>query len=103
MIITLRLARYGYKMYTNYLINSENIVMHNINNSIKEIKEPVIQKVVEQAPIVINTGAETGTNWWLWGTVIVIGVLAVGAIIIGVWSNANNIAETSEASLNLSK
>lgn len=104
MLITAILARYGYKSYTNYLINSENISMQ---PTIQPIITPEItSKVTEQAPIIINTGASSGINWWLWGTVIVIGVIALGAAGFAFWShqtNATNIVETSNASLNLSR
>lgn len=63
LIVSLGLARYGYKMYTNYLINSENMMIK--SNIIQTPKEIISQKVVEQAPIVINTETSSGTNWWL--------------------------------------
>lgn len=100
LIVSLGVARYGYKMYTNYLINSENMQLNSINSNILQTpKEIISQKVVEQAPIVINTGANSGTNWWLWGTVIVIGVLAIGGIALTIWShntNANNMLSVNE-------
>lgn len=50
LIVSLVLARYGYKIYTNYLINSENMMIK--SNIIQTPKEIISQKVVEQAPIV---------------------------------------------------
>lgn len=103
MIIPLGLARYGYKSYTNYLINSENIV----NTAVQQQIEPIItQKVMKQAPIIINTVTESGTNWWLWGTVIAVGIIAVVGVGIAIWShqsNASNIVNTSQANYNFSK
>lgn len=51
--ILLGIARYGYKSYTNYLINKENMT----------VMSTEIIKPVEQAPIIINTASNTGTNW----------------------------------------
>ncbi len=54
---------------------------------------------MEQAPIVINTGSASGMNWWLWGTVILVGAIAVGAVVLTVWShntNANNMADLAD-------
>lgn len=78
--ILLGIARYGYKSYTNYLINKENMT----------VMSTEIIKPVEQAPIIINTASNTGTNWWMWGTVMVIGVIAVGGIIFAIWSHNTN-------------
>jgi hypothetical protein len=107
LAIPIGIARYGYKSYTNYLINKENMENIAINNSVKEptIIEPIINKVVEQAPIVINTGASSGTNWWMWGGIILVGVIAVGAIVLTLWShntNANNIIEIGNNTVNVS-
>jgi hypothetical protein len=93
VLITGIIARYGYKSYTNYLINNENIATA---SQIPQVKQIVTQKAVEQAPIIINTGASSGTNWWMWGTIIVVGVIAVGGIAFMVWShntNANNMLD----------
>jgi hypothetical protein len=60
MVIPLGLARYGYKMYTNYLINSENLAKIGYETLKTEVIAP---KVVEQAPLIINTGSASGTNW----------------------------------------
>lgn len=104
IMITGIIARYSYKSYTNYLINSENMNQIAIQN--QKIPQIITQKAVEQAPIVINTGASTGTNWWLWGTVIVVGAIAIGGIALMVWShntNANGIVELAENTRNLNQ
>lgn len=99
--IPLGIARYGYKMYTNYLINKENILN-------TEVLTPKIipQKIAEHAPIIINTGNEAGTNWWLWGTVIVVGCIAIGALGFAFWSHQTtntNIVSISESQLTYSR
>lgn len=61
---------------------------------------------MEQAPLIINTGSAGGTNWWLWGTVILVGALAVGGIVFSIWShqtNANNILSVNENTRNLNQ
>lgn len=98
MVIPLGLARYMYKMYTNYLINSENMLKATLKT------ENIAPKLVEQAPLVINTGSASGTNWWLWGTVILVGALAVGGIVLTIWShqtNAINIAQIGTDTRNI--
>lgn len=82
--ILLGISRYGYKSYTNYLINKENMAI-----TPTEIIKPV-EKAVEQAPIIINTASNTGTNWWIWGTIALVGVIAVGGIIFTIWSHNTN-------------
>jgi hypothetical protein len=104
IMITAIIARYSYKSYTNYLINNENMMQ--IASQNQPIKQVISQKALEQAPIVINTGANSGTNWWLWGTVIVIGVIAIGGIALTIWShntNANNILSVNENTRNLNQ
>lgn len=104
IMITAIIARYSYKSYTNYLINNENMMQ--IGSQMPNQASQITQKVVEQAPIVINTGANSGTNWWLWGTVIVVGVIAIGGIALMVWShntNANNILSVNENTRNLNQ
>lgn len=103
IMITAIIARYGYKMYTNYLINSENM-MQISSSSIPTTQ--IAQKVVDQAPIVINTGASTGTSWWVWGTVAVVGAIAIGAIIFTYWShqtNANNMLDLNDITYEINK
>lgn len=98
--VLLVIARYGYKSYTNYLIH-----LDNMGNIPVEIIKPV-EQVVEQAPIIINTQTSSGINWWLWGTVIVVGVITVGGIIFMIWShntNANNILSVNETVGNVSQ
>jgi hypothetical protein len=102
VMITAIMARYGYKSYTNYLINNENMMQ--IGSQMPTQASQITQKVVEQAPIVINTGANSGTNWWLWGTVIVVGAIAIGGIAFMVWShntNANNMANLADQTASL--
>lgn len=103
MVIPLGLARYMYKMYTNYLINITNKVVE--IPQVAEVEKPAIKsetlvspeviKVVEEVPQVINNG----TNWWLWGTVIAVGLISIAGIIFIIYSNnsnANNIANITE-------
>lgn len=89
--IPLGIARYGYKMHSNYLISQENIAV--MNQKALEI----VPKVVEKAPLIVNTGQSSGTNWWLWGGIIVIGVIATVALGYSAWShhvNSTNLASS---------
>lgn len=83
----LGITRYGYKSYTNYLINLENM------SKVPQIPMKVVEKSMEQVPVVINTGGTSGTNWMLWGA---LGLVVIAGVAFMIWShntNANGILE----------
>lgn len=92
--ILLGISRYGYKSYTNYLINKENMATIPV-----EIIKPV-EKAVEQAPVIINTVSDTGTNWWMWGAIAIVAIgvcVAIGFTIYSHNINAINGANLSDS------
>lgn len=99
LIISIGFARYGYKSYSNYLINQENMHYMGFETAKQPemLQKPII-KTVEQTPIIIETA--TTTNWWLWGTVIALGVITVAGIAITIWSHNTNAGNMSELSTN---
>jgi hypothetical protein len=94
IIILSVFARYSYKSYTNYLINKENLNYLGFENK-KEIVEEIPQVIIQQVPQVI----ESSTNWWQWGAIGCVCLIAVGGIIFMVWSHnqsMNGIIDTNE-------
>jgi hypothetical protein len=101
IIILSVFARYSYKSYTNYLINKENLNYLGFENK-KEIVEEIPQVIIQQVPQVI----ESSTNWWQWGAIGCVCLIAVGGIIFMVWSHnqsMNGIIDTNENVASLSE
>jgi hypothetical protein len=62
IIITLGITKYGYKSYTNYLINSKsNTNYFNLINSEVE-KQNVLTKAAEQVPLINAETVSGGSN-----------------------------------------
>lgn len=94
IIVLTILVRYSYKSYTNYLKNQENLDYLGFETK-KELVEQIPQLIIQQTSQIV----ESSTNWWQWGAIGCVCLIAIGGIIFMVWSHnqsANNLIDANQ-------
>lgn len=102
IIVLTVFARYGHKSYTNYLKNQENLSYLGFESKKEVINQVEPSRIIiENTPVV--TEASNHTHWGVWLAMGLAVVVCFGLLVYSHNNLSNNLIETNEASLNLSK